>query len=93
MKKKPSPLVDAAPDRGASGERCSVAVGSALQEPNWMDIALAYEDAAEHLERCAAQSEDSDERAALRLVAKRIRISGLKVKPNDAHQPTRRTDA
>lgn len=29
MKKKKSPLVDVAPDQGASGERCSVAGGSA----------------------------------------------------------------
>jgi hypothetical protein len=29
MKKKQSPLVDAAPEQGASGERCSVAAGSA----------------------------------------------------------------
>jgi hypothetical protein len=48
-----------------------------------MDVSLAYEEAAEHLERCAAQSEDSDERAAMRIVAKRIRISGLCAKPND----------
>lgn len=32
MKKK-SPLVDAAPDLGASGERCSVAAGSAFDAP------------------------------------------------------------
>lgn len=31
MKKKPPPLVDAAPKHGVSGERCSVAVGSALR--------------------------------------------------------------
>lgn len=30
MKKKQFPLVDAAPDQCASGERCSVAMGSAL---------------------------------------------------------------
>jgi hypothetical protein len=59
------------------------AAGSARQKLNWLDVALAYEEAAEHLERCATQSEDSDERAAMRIVAKRIRISGLCAKPND----------
>ncbi len=57
--------------------RCDRLVG-----PDWHDIAAAYEEAAEHLEICAGQSETESERNAQRLVASRIRASGKRVRPN-----------
>lgn len=50
-------------------------------KPDWQEIALAYDEAAEHLEMAAAESLDEKEKAAFKLVAKRIRAAGDRVKP------------
>ncbi len=49
--------------------------------PEWMEIALAYDEAAEHLEMAAAQPIDEAEKKAYLIVAKRIRAAGDRVRP------------
>jgi hypothetical protein len=50
-------------------------------KPTWHEIVAAYEEAAEHLERAAMEPIDEGDKAAFRLVAKRIRAAGDRVKP------------
>lgn len=49
--------------------------------PDWREIALAYEEAAEHLDRCAAESDDQADKTAQKIVASRIRAAGNRVRP------------
>lgn len=51
------------------------------QKPDWTEIAAAYDEAAEHLEMAAAEPIDRDEAEAFRIVAKRIRAAGARVRP------------
>jgi hypothetical protein len=67
-------------ERGPARARvCS----SAIVRPDWLEVAAAYDEAAEHLELCASESRDAEEKAALKLVAGRIRAAGNRVRPNE----------
>lgn len=51
-------------------------------KPDWLEIGAAYDEAAEHLEVCASESDDPTEKEALRIVAGRIRRAASRLKPN-----------
>ncbi len=57
-------------------------IPEAKKKPDWKEIALAYDEAAEHLEMAAREPIPEEEKVAYLIVAKRIRAAANRVKPN-----------